>query len=100
MSDDLSYQVNLTELDDIANRLKGFVGFLSDSLTGLEQRISSLHMTWTGPAATKHSDAFNKWLAGTADVSDGIEKMRQAAVAAHGRYISAIEANLNMLGRK
>ncbi|MFD7846103.1 WXG100 family type VII secretion target [Nocardia sp. NPDC059764] len=100
MSNDSSYQVNLTELDDIANRLKGFVGFLSDSLTGLEQRITALHVTWTGSAATEHSDAFKKWLTGTADVSDGIEKMRQAAMEAHGRYTSAIEANLNMLGRK
>ncbi|ONM48709.1 WXG100 family type VII secretion target [Nocardia donostiensis] len=99
MSED-SFQVDLNELDNITARAAGFIGFLADSLTALEQRIATLQQTWTGEAAIAQADAFRQWATGATDVSEGIEAMRQAALAAHGRYTSAAEANLKMLGRK
>lgn len=96
---DNAFQVNLTELDGISQQLKDFVTFLNDSLAGLDQRISALHMTWTGPAATKHAEAHSKWATGAAEVADGIEVMRKAAVTAHQSYNAAMGANLRMFGK-
>lgn len=98
MSDD-SFRVDLNELDAVTARVAGFIGFLSDSLSGLEQRMGTLQQNWQGEAATAQSQAFQQWATGATDVVDGIEAMRRAAVAAHGRYSAAIEANLKMLGR-
>lgn len=98
MSED-SFQVDLNELDNITARAAGFIGFLGDSLTALEQRVATLQQSWTGDAADAQVDAFRQWAAGAADVRDGIEAMRQAALAAHERYSSAVDANRRMLGR-
>ncbi|MET8778084.1 WXG100 family type VII secretion target [Nocardia sp. NPDC050713] len=93
------FRVDLTELDDITARVAGFVGFLNESLSGLQERTAALQSSWTGPSATAASEAFAQWLTGAQDVADGIEAMRAAAVAAHERYSAAVAANLSMLGR-
>lgn len=98
MSDE-AFHVDLNELDNITARAAGFIGFLADSLTALEQRVATLQHTWTGDAADAQADAFGQWVAGAADVGDGIEAMRHATLAAHERYSSAIDANRRMLGR-
>lgn len=97
---DESFQVDLNELENITTRAAGFIGFLTDSLAGLEQRMAALQQTWSGESATAQADAFRRWAVGATDVADGIQAMRQAALDAHGRYTNAVEANLRMLGRK
>ncbi|MFI5716495.1 WXG100 family type VII secretion target [Nocardia sp. NPDC051750] len=97
--DERAFQVDLAELENITARVGNFVGFLADSLTGLEQRISTLHQTWGGEAATAQKDAFRQWSTGATDVAEGIDTMRLAARAAHDRYTAAIEANRQMFGR-
>lgn len=97
--DDRAFQVDLVELENITSRVAGFVGFLADSLTGLEQRMAALHQTWSGDAAIAQADAFRQWAAGATDVAEGIDVMRQAALAARDRYTAAIEANRQMFGR-
>ncbi|MEV0361914.1 WXG100 family type VII secretion target [Nocardia fusca] len=97
--DEKAFQVDLAELEDITSRVGNFVGFLADSLAGLEQRMATLHQTWSGDAAIAQADAFRRWAAGATDVAEGIDAMRQAAVAAHDRYTAAIEANQQMFGR-
>lgn len=57
-------------------------------------------MTWDGAAAAAQAQAFQQWRTGAEDVVEGIEAMRQAAADAHDRYSAAIEANLQMLGRR
>ncbi|GGL40951.1 WXG100 family type VII secretion target [Nocardia jinanensis] len=94
-----AFQVDLAELEDITARVGNFIGFLSDSLTGLEQRMASLHQTWSGDAAIAQAGAFRQWAAGATDVAEGIDIMRQATLAARDRYIAAIEANRQMFGR-
>lgn len=96
---DREFQVDLADLENITARVSGFIGFLSDSLAGLETRMAALHQTWSGDAATAQADAFRKWATGATDVAEGIDAMREAAAAAHERYTSAIAANLRMLGR-
>ncbi|WP_331758057.1 WXG100 family type VII secretion target (plasmid) [Nocardia sp. NBC_01377] len=93
------FRVKLTELDDIAGRLNSFVGFLSDSMAGLEQRIGQVQQNWNGAAADAQADAFRQWMVGATDVSEGIAAMKKAAVDAQDRYSAAAAANLRMLGR-
>ncbi|MGW4535391.1 WXG100 family type VII secretion target [Nocardia sp. NPDC004340] len=97
-NDSSAFQVNLAELEEIQDRIAGFVGFLSDSLTGLQQRISSVQQNWTGPAADTQAAAFRKWIAGAAEVSDGIGEMKLAAAEAHAHYTRAATTNRAMLG--
>ncbi|MFC8044298.1 WXG100 family type VII secretion target [Nocardia sp. NPDC057353] len=99
MADD-SFRVDLNELDAVTARVAGFIGFLSDSLSGLEQRMGKLQQNWEGETAAAQDQAYRQWATGATDVVEGIEVMRQAAVDAHGRYTAAIDANLRMLGRK
>ncbi|MEU4411721.1 WXG100 family type VII secretion target [Nocardia salmonicida] len=94
-----SYRVDLNELDDIAIQLKGFVGFLTESVAGLQQRTAALQSNWSGPSATAAHEAFAKWLAGAQDVAEGIETMRASAIDARDRYQAAVNTNLQMLGR-
>ncbi|TLF92278.1 WXG100 family type VII secretion target [Nocardia cyriacigeorgica] len=94
-----SFRVDLTELDEITARLAGFLGFLTDSIAGIQQRTAALQSGWTGQSAAAAQDAFRDWLTGAQDVADGIETMRSAAAAARDRYNAAIAANLEMLGR-
>jgi hypothetical protein len=92
-----SYRVDLDELDNISAQLKGFVGFLSESITNIQQRTSGWQ--WSGPSATAANDALTKWVTGAQDVAEGIETMRTAALSAQDRYNSALATNLEMLGR-
>ncbi|WP_454200055.1 WXG100 family type VII secretion target [Nocardia sp. Marseille-Q1738] len=94
-----AFRVKLSELEQITARLDGFVGFLSDSLSGLQQRIDSVQQNWNGAAADSQAEAFRQWVIGATDVAEGIAAMKQAAVDAHDRYSSAAAANLRMLGR-
>ncbi|WP_280204438.1 WXG100 family type VII secretion target [Nocardia farcinica] len=93
------FRVDLAELDDITTRVAGFVGFLEDSLAGIQQRIAAVQAGWNGPSAIAANDAFARWLIGAQDVTDGIRDMQAAAVAAHQRYTAAVTTNLEMLGR-
>ncbi|MFE3546004.1 WXG100 family type VII secretion target [Nocardia sp. NPDC059177] len=91
--------VNLAELEQIVIRVSSFVGFLTDSLDGIQQRITTVQQNWSGAAADAQAEAYREWHSGATDVADGIEIMRQAAQAVHNRYSDALAANLGMLGR-
>lgn len=93
------FRVDLDELEQMVARVSGFVGFLNDSLDGLQQRISTVQQNWNGAAADAQAEAFRDWHIGATDVSEGIATMRQAVQDAHDRYNAAIAANLAMLGR-
>ncbi|MFI5540511.1 WXG100 family type VII secretion target [Nocardia sp. NPDC051900] len=93
------FRVKLSELEQINARLGAFVGFLNDSLAGLQQRIDTVQQNWNGVAADAQADAFRQWVTGATDVAEGIQAMQEAAQAAHDRYAAAIAANLQMLGR-
>ncbi|GAB2701617.1 WXG100 family type VII secretion target [Nocardia thraciensis] len=100
MSDDAqSFQVKLTDLEQIMARLEGFRGFLTESMSGLQSRVDTAQQNWNGASADAQADAFRQWMTGAADVVEGIAAMKQAAQAAHDRYSSAAAANLRMLGR-
>ncbi|MGV9409221.1 WXG100 family type VII secretion target [Nocardia sp. NPDC003693] len=99
MTSSQAFQADLSELEHIATRVSAFAAFLTDSLSGLEQRIGTVQQSWTGQAATAHSAAFTKWLTGAAEIATGMAEMKQAAAEAHTRYSTAAATNLAMLGR-
>lgn len=99
-NDSSGFQVNLAELEAIQDQIAGFVSFLSDSMSGLQQRINSVQQNWNGPAADAQAEAFQKWMTGAAEVSEGIEEMKQAAAEAHTHYNKAATTNSAMLGNR
>ncbi len=94
------YQVDLAELENIHARLRGFVGFLDETLAALQQRVGALQQNWTGAAADAQAAAFANWATAAGEVIDSIEAMRTAAADAHQRYTAAIDTNLRTLGRR
>ncbi|WP_330183260.1 WXG100 family type VII secretion target [Nocardia sp. NBC_01503] len=98
MSESQPFQVNLSELESITDRLSGFVKFLTDSMSGLQQRIDSVQQNWNGSGADAQAEAFQKWMTGAAEVSEGIEEMKRAAAEAHTHYSRAATTNSAMLG--
>ncbi|WP_280422671.1 WXG100 family type VII secretion target [Nocardia carnea] len=96
--DSQAFQVDLDQLDDLTARAANFVGFLTDSLISLQQRMDALQHTWTGDAARAQADAYRQWSTGATDVSEGVDAMRQAAVDAHTRYTTAIDTVTRILG--
>lgn len=96
--DSQAFQVDLDQLDNLTARAANFIGFLNDSLTSLENRLAALQHTWTGDAARAQADAFRQWSTGATDVREGVDAMRQAAVDAHNRYTTAIQAAQRILG--
>ncbi|MFD9551185.1 WXG100 family type VII secretion target [Nocardia salmonicida] len=92
------YRVNLDELEQITARMRGFSGFLADTLQGLQLRMTALHQTWSGDAATAQNEAFTQWMTAAGEVAEGVAAMRDASAEAHASYIDAIETNLRTLG--
>ncbi|MEU2092273.1 WXG100 family type VII secretion target [Nocardia beijingensis] len=93
------YDVDLEHLDNVTARIGGLVGFITDSLVGLDTRIAAAHLTWSGEAAAAHATAHKEWAQAATEVREGIDAMRAAAATAHGAYTAALTTNLGILGR-
>ncbi|MBW0269982.1 hypothetical protein ATM97_02310 [Nocardia sp. MH4] len=63
------FRADLAELEQMVARVSGFVGFLNDSLDGLQQRIAAVQQNWTGAAADAQAEAFRDWATGATDVA-------------------------------
>ncbi|GGK67632.1 WXG100 family type VII secretion target [Nocardia camponoti] len=92
------FSFDLDELDQLAARVNGFIGFLAESLDGLDKRMAAIQQNWQGAAAEAQEQAFRKWAIGAAEVLEGITEMRAAVVTAHDAYKAASDANLRMSG--
>jgi WXG100 family type VII secretion target len=90
------YVVDLDELAACAERLSRFEGFIETKLDELDRRIQQLQSAWTGTAADAQLAAHRDWMAGAAEMKDGLAKLRQAATTAHTNYSAARAANLTM----
>lgn len=92
------YQVDLDHLDQTTARIAGLNGFVADSLSGLDARITAMHQQWTGAAATRHAAAHKEWMTAAAKVREGIAAMRTAAADAHAAYTEGVAANRKTVG--
>ncbi|MFD6161976.1 WXG100 family type VII secretion target [Nocardia sp. NPDC060256] len=93
------YRVDLAHLDTVTAKVAALNAFVADALTELDTRIATMQSSWTGAAADAHATAHAEWVAAAALMTDGLEKMRAAAAAAHASYENGTAANLAMLGR-
>jgi WXG100 family type VII secretion target len=92
----LLYGVDLDDLlatvDDLAACGTELAGLLAE----VARRVAALHVTWSGRAASAHTDAQADWEAGFRAMHDGLAAMRAAARTAHGNYAGAVGANVRM----
>ncbi|MFE9577857.1 WXG100 family type VII secretion target [Nocardia sp. NPDC006044] len=93
------YRVDLAHLDTVTAKVTTLNALVADTLTELDKRIATVQSSWTGAAADAHANAHAEWIASATVMSEGIEKMRAAAAAAHASYENGTAASLAMLGR-
>jgi WXG100 family type VII secretion target len=95
------FRVDLAQLDQIAIRLAGLAGYMSDQFAELDRRVAALHDgSWSGQAASAHAEAHREWSAGAAEFHHGVADMQAAAKKAHAHYTSAINANRRTFGKR
>ncbi|MEV4155562.1 WXG100 family type VII secretion target [Nocardia salmonicida] len=92
------FTFDIDELDQLISRANGFIGFLTDSLDGINNRIASIQQNWQGAAADAQEEAYREWATGAGTVIEGLAQMYNAAVTARDAYSAAAEANLRMSG--
>ncbi|WP_405180214.1 WXG100 family type VII secretion target [Nocardia sp. NBC_01377] len=92
------FTVDTDELDQLVARANGFIGFLAESLDGINHRIAAIQQNWHGQAAIAQEEAFREWAIGAAEVVEGITAMHTAVVTARDAYNTAAEMNLRMSG--
>lgn len=97
-ADASAFSVDLEKLDNLAARIGGLAGFISDQLAAIDRKATEVGVAWTGGAAAAYADAHTKWLAGATDVQDGLAEVRTAVKTAHEAYTGAVAANLRILG--
>ncbi len=97
-TDEGSYRVDLEHLDAVTAKVAGLRGFVQDSLSGLDQRITAAHQQWSGAAADKHAAAHREWMRAAGEVEDGIDAMHTAAQTAHTAYTEGLAAIHKALG--
>ncbi|MFE9790011.1 WXG100 family type VII secretion target [Nocardia salmonicida] len=98
MDDSRDFTFDLDDLDQLISRANGFIGFLTESLDGINNRIASIQQNWQGAAADAQEQAYREWATGAATVIEGLTQMHNAAVTARDAYSAAQEANLRMSG--
>lgn len=98
MDDSRDFTFDIDELDQLISRANGFIGFLAESLDGINDRIATIQQNWQGAAADAQEEAYRDWTSGAATVVDGLKQMYDAAVTARDAYSAAAEINLRMSG--
>lgn len=90
------YAVDLDQLSATVESLAAVGARLSCLVDDLHARVAALHLTWSGVAADRHSDAHRAWEAGFAEMGEGLAAMRAAAQVAHTNYQDAAHLNVSL----
>jgi WXG100 family type VII secretion target len=90
------FRVDPDRLSDIVDQISRFDQHLESALEDADARVSQLHVTWHGAAATRHRQAHDEWKRGVAEMRAALAVMRQNALTAHGNYVNAVAANVHM----
>lgn len=92
------FSVDLEHLDQVVARLSGLVGFLTENLDDIDDKVAALQGTgWEGRAAQAYADAHRQWSTGAREFAEGVRTVADAAKTAHARYSRAIDLNSTML---
>lgn len=91
------FSVDLEHLDDVVARLSNLVGFLTEQLGQIDDRVATLQGgSWGSAAALTYADAHRQWASGAIEFAEGVQEMHDAAKAAHERYTAAFDTNYKM----
>ncbi|RJO76638.1 WXG100 family type VII secretion target [Nocardia panacis] len=97
--DDVVYRVDLEHLDQVTAKVAGLLGFLDESLQGIDTRVRALHSEWSGASAAMHVQAHQDWAKGVAEIRAGVDAMHEAARTAHAHYSDVCAMNMKVFGR-
>jgi WXG100 family type VII secretion target len=88
--------VDLDRLADLIERMDSFHQQLAAARSAVDARVRSVHVRWTGDAATAASAAQARWDAGAHEVHEALAALRSVAATVHGNYAAAVAANRRM----
>lgn len=91
-----AFRVDPQALADAVRRMATFQRVAEDTIAEIDSRVTRLHMSWTGEAATAHAEAHRHWARGEAMMREALAQLEKAATTAHGNYTGAMSANLGM----
>ncbi|KIA66296.1 WXG100 family type VII secretion target [Nocardia vulneris] len=97
-ADTPSFSVDLDALEQLAARMRGYKAAVADRLAELEAKAAEVEGVWVGAAAVAYSDAHREWVAGVADMQDGLAALEAALAKAHESYTTAGAETLRILG--
>ncbi|MEV2220421.1 WXG100 family type VII secretion target [Nocardia vinacea] len=92
------FSVDLDQLDKLADRVRGLVGFITDQLAAIDQKAKEVGAVWSGSAAEAYREAHAEWTVGATDVQEGLAALQDAAKRTHEGYVGAVAENLRILG--
>ncbi|MFF7942011.1 WXG100 family type VII secretion target [Nocardia gamkensis] len=98
MSDAEAFSVDLDKLENLAARIRGFAGLLSDQLAAIDQKVKEVDAASAGAAMVAYREAHDEWLAGATDIREGLTALEEAVKIAHDGYTGAVAEGLRILG--
>ncbi|MEU6831041.1 WXG100 family type VII secretion target [Nocardia beijingensis] len=98
MSDAEAFSVDLDKLENLAARIRGFAGLLSDQLAAIDQKVKEVDAASAGAAMAAYREAHDEWLAGATDITEGLTALEEAVKLAHDGYTGAVAEGLRILG--
>ena len=77
-------------------RVAAFQGYAEDMIAEIDSRVTLLHESWTGDAATAHAQAHQHWVRGEAMMREALAQLEKVGSIAHTNYTRAMSTNLGM----
>jgi WXG100 family type VII secretion target len=93
------YQVDSETLIGATGSIRTSIGRLEAECTSLSGQLAQLESTWTGPAATAFSAAYNDWKSTEQLVEQNLAALNHALGQAGHQYAEIESANARLFAR-
>lgn len=90
------FAVDLELLAELIDRMARTGAQLTVAEEDVDARMTRVHATWQGQAATLHTEAHRRWVTGARQMREALEDLRAVAQTADANYTSAAGANARM----
>lgn len=91
-----SYDVDLDMLENVEQRLAGFVGFCRDQVSAIEALVNDTPTRWEGAAATAYLASHTDWLRRAGEAVAALDEVRARLTTAREAYQAVLDANTKM----
>lgn len=91
-----AFRVDPDALAESVQQMAEFQRYAECMISEIDSLVSNLHITWTGQAATAHTEAHQHWSRGEAMMREALGQLRAIAHTAHGNYTGAMAKNMSM----